>query len=126
MKTVQEAVERVRLACRATDMHTACSAKQAGYLHGLISARARVPRELHYPVLEVVFGCEIISFGQITFQTCRALIDLLLSDPDTAALLYTIHEAIRPFATGGDTVLPGDYKEFLFVCGKEEIHAYQG
>jgi|GEM_PF-6750966 len=96
----------------------------AGYLHGLLKEIGGVPKKYHYAVLEVVFGCEIYTFSQLTFQTCKALIDSFQANPDVPAMFYAIYHEIEVRKYAETVFLPGDFKDFLDVCAGEMIYAF--
>jgi len=121
--TISQAVESLRIACRTTN-YSPCTTKMAGYLHGLLKEMAGVPKKYHYAVLEVVFGCEIFTFSQLTFQTCKALIDTFQSNPDVPALFYAIYHEIEVRHSPDAVFLPGDFKDFLDVCASEMVYAF--
>ena len=120
---INQAVESLRLAC-LTANYSSCTPRMAGYLHGLLKEMAGVPKKYHYAVLEVVFGCEIYTFNQLTFQTCKALIDAFQSNADVPALFYAIYHEIEVRNPPDAVFLPGDFKDFLSVCGSKMVYAF--
>ena len=123
MIKIRQAAERLQISCRTTD-YAPCTTKMAGYLHGLLGTVCQVPRKFQYSVVEVIFGCEIFSFSQLTFATCKALIDAIQSTPEVQALLYAISHEIEEKAASDCLFLPGDFKDFLSVCGDENVYPF--
>lgn len=124
MIKIRQAVERLQVTCRTTDQ-TPCTTKMAGFLHGLLGTVCLVPRKFQYSVVEVIFGCEIFSFSQLTFHSCKTLIDAIQSNPEVQALLYAISHQIEKKAAADCLFLPGDFKDFLLVCGNENVYPFQ-
>ena len=123
MIKIRTAVERLQNKCRTTES-APCTTRMAGYLHGLLGTICLVPKKFHYSVVEVIFGCEIFSFSQLTFHSCKALIDAINSHEETIALLYAISHEIEKKAAADCLFLPGDFKDFLVVCGDENVYPF--
>ena len=121
--TVQQTVDQLRTNCVTSEFNP-CTTRMAGYLHGLMKKDAIVPTQFHYAVLEVVFGCEIYTFSQLTFHTCQTLINMLQTSPDISALFYTIYQAIEAKIGKDHEIVPGEFKDFLYACGNEQIYAF--
>ena len=120
---INQAVESLRITCR-TNNYSPCTTKMAGYLHGLLKELAGVPKKYHYAVLEVVFGCEIYTFSQLTFQSWKALIDAFQSNADVPAVFYAIYHEIEIRYPADAVFIPGDFKDFLSTCSSETVYAF--
>ena len=123
MITIVQATESLRMACRTTN-YSPCTTRMAGYLHGLLKELSGVPKRYQYAVMEVVFGCEIYTFSQLTFHTCKTLIDAFQSNPDVPALFHEIYKAVEAKVGEETPMLPGDFKDFLMVCGEGQVYAF--
>jgi hypothetical protein len=121
--TVKDVVTSLQISCRTSNCNP-CSVKMAGYLHGLLKETAMVPKKYQYSVLEVIFGCEIFTFSQLTFHTCKTLIDQLQGNPNARAMFYTIYKSMEDRLPADHTITPGEFKDFLYVCEGENIYAF--
>ena len=121
--TVRNTVNEVRIACRTTN-YTQCTTNMAGYLHGLMNKVALVDKRYHYAILEVILGCEIYSYSQLTYHTCKTLIDLMQSENKIPAMCWTIMDSIRGRVPADHVFCPGEFKNYLMVCGEETVYAF--
>jgi len=121
--TVKETIGELRMACRTMN-YTQCTTKMAGFLHGLMNKIALVDKKYHYAVMEVVLGCEIYSYSQLTFHTCKTLIDFMQRESKVSAMCWTIMDSIRNKVAADHVFYPGEFKDYLLVCGEETVYAF--
>jgi len=121
--TISETVNHLRNICVTTNFNP-CTVSMAGYLHGEMKQLSGIPKKYHYSVLEVVFGCDIYTFSQLTFHTCNRMIEMVKSNPDVRAMLYSIYKQIEEKTPADHVITPGEFKEFINECAGESIYAF--
>lgn len=111
-KTIGTCAETLRNLC-ATDKFTPCTTPMAGFVHGLLT-QLGVEKRYHYAVLETVLGCEIVTFSQLTYHTCKVLLDRIQNNEDEQNLFYAVYNAM--ILAGIDenyTITPGMFVNWL-------------